>query len=153
MPDIYSIYNPPPSVSFKVEGVSATKQEFAKESDINTIMSRYIKSGSLPITPERQAQYGDFVNVDFRSIQDAVARGVQEFEALPSQIRREFGNDPAAYYEHLSTADAAELQRLGLIPTPDSVDPSSPTPPSDPTKAPSAVPPSPTPPPPAAGAS
>lgn len=89
------------------------KQEFAKEADINTIMSRYARTGQLP-QGERVAQYGDFTGVDYRAMQDLVARGRQEFEALPADLRRQFGNDPATYFAEVSQATPERLRELGL---------------------------------------
>lgn len=137
--NIHSIYNPPPAVFTDGGGDQVTKQEFAKEADVNTIMSRYQRTGSLPLTPERQARYGDFTNIDFRDIQDRVAAGRQEFELLPSDVRRRFDNDPAAYYEHVANADENELRDLGLLP-PSPAPASAAEAPSAPVPAPSSAP-------------
>lgn len=111
---VYSYFNPPPPYD-QAPGLepSATKQEFYKESDINLIMSRHARGGALP-SGDRLAQYGDFTRVDYRAMRDQVARASQEFEALPSDLRRKFDNDPSSYYSFVAEADGAQLRELGL---------------------------------------
>ena len=80
-----------------------TKQEFKEESDVNTIMSKYVNYGVIP-----EGMPGAFADVsdvgDFLDAQLLVKDAVEAFEALPSRVRERFGNDPARLLEFLFSA-------------------------------------------------
>lgn len=100
-------------------GPSAAKQEFKKECDINHIMSRYQKTGTLPeIAMNGKGQFGDFTQIDsFKEAQDAVIEAQGKFEGLPSNIRARFQNNPQALIDFMSDPDAnyEEGVALGLF--------------------------------------
>jgi len=108
-------------VALDFDGVkSLAHQSFKGEADVNNIMSRYTKTGLLvdPSIPRsRSPQYGDFTSGnDFTSIQRRVAAVNQAFEALDSDIRKMFDNDPSKMLDFISNpANAAEAFKLGLI--------------------------------------
>lgn len=96
---------------------SLTKQSFAKEADINTIVGRVIKGGIVP-QGDRKPQYGDFVGLDYRAMQDRIAQVNQSFAELPSDLRRRFDNDPQALLDFIGNPEnEAEAVELGLLPT------------------------------------
>lgn len=101
--------------------VSRTKQSFAKEANINSIMKKARKTGVLvdpaAINTARRAFYGDFSSgVTFLDVQNRIAAVKAQFEALPSDIRRALGNDPGELLAVISDpARADEAARLGLI--------------------------------------
>lgn len=96
-----------------------TKQSFAEECDINTIVRRFGLTGQLP-SNIRQPSYGDFTAAfDYRSALDAVIAADESFMTLPANVRQRFGNDPAAFVDFCSDpANRAEAERLGLVPVP-----------------------------------
>ena len=64
--EIFSRFNPPPSVDTTFEGESLTQQHFADECDINNIISNFDRTGFLvdPTLPVgRSPQFGDFTQV------------------------------------------------------------------------------------------
>jgi len=126
---------------------SVTKQSFAAEADINNIMQRYSKTGVLvdptTINNGRVPQYGDFSDgADYLSIQNRIALAQQSFDALPSNIRTRFGNNPAKLIDFM--ADPANLDacvEMGLVEAPDTAPvepepPAVPEPPVEPIEAP-----------------
>lgn len=98
------------------ESESRTKQEFAKEADINNIMAQYVKTGVLPAS-EREPQYGDFLNAtDYREALEAVLAAEEDFSQLPSDVRERFENDPAQLLEFVENEDNyEEALELGLL--------------------------------------
>lgn len=89
-------------------------QDFKEDCDINRIMKRYFKTGELEQAVERGV-YGDFSAVDdFLSAQLLVQRSREQFELLPSKVREEFGNDPAAFLDWASTASKEDFEKRGL---------------------------------------
>ena len=78
-----------------VSEASATKQEYKDECDINSIMRRYVTQGVLPPNV-KVGRYGDFTNVgDYRECLESLETAKSQFMALPSAVRKRFGNDPA----------------------------------------------------------
>lgn len=105
-----------PGVCF-ADAPSMTKQSFAAEADINTITRRYIQTGVLP-SGDRKPSYGDFSSsADYLSLQNRLAVARQDFEALPSDLRADFGNKVENLLEYISDpANREEAIELGLLP-------------------------------------
>lgn len=101
-------------------GKSLTDQQYLAECDINTILKKYRITGVLP-TSLKVGVGGDFSNIgDFQTCLDRINRAKSEFEALPSDIRSRFGNDPSAYVDFVLNPDNTdECVKLGLRVLPD----------------------------------
>ena len=69
-----------------------TKQSFKDATDINKLLKKAQRTGTLSHLEKFQGQYGDFSDFDFLEAQNNLARGKQIFEQLPSEVRREFGH-------------------------------------------------------------
>ena len=107
---------------------SLTQQSFAHETDINTIVDRFMKSGVLP-TPSSMPQYADYDGVfDFQSAMNVVRQADENFMRLDARVRSRFGNSPQKFLEFFADpANADEAVRLGLaIPQPKAAQPTSP---------------------------
>lgn len=119
--EIKSRFDKPAQVAVKCEDESRTKQSFAKEADINTIMARYRKTGLLvdpaALNSSRQAVYGDFSDgTDFQEFQNRIAAVQSAFGCLSASMRSRFKNDPAVLLDFIADpANAAEALELGLI--------------------------------------
>lgn len=96
--------------------VSRTKQSFAKECDINHIMSRYEKTGLIAHVNRVQGQYGDFAGPpDYQEAMNMVVRAGDMFMSLPAKVRARFGNDPGEFLAFVTdAANAEEVVKLGL---------------------------------------
>lgn len=96
---------------------SLTKQAFAEECDINTIVRRFGITGQLPENV-RMPTYGDYTDVvDFKTAMDAMALARESFEAMPAQVRERFENDPQKFVEFCSDEkNRDEAVKLGLVP-------------------------------------
>lgn len=116
---------------------SLTQQHFRDECDINHIMARYRETGFL-VDPMQKAtakpQFGDFSTVsDFMQAQNIIAHARENFDALPSNLRERFANNPAQMLSFLENeSNYEEAVKLGLVEKrPESVVPSaSSTPPT-----------------------
>lgn len=93
-----------------------TKQEFADEVNINTIVRRFGLTGELP-KDFRSPMYGDFDMVtDFKSAVDAVVRAGDEFDRMPAELRARFDNDPQKLLEFVADeGNRDEAIKLGLV--------------------------------------
>jgi len=94
---------------------SLTQQQFKDESDINTIVDRFMKSGVMP-TPINMPQYVDYEGVfDFQSAMNAVRAADENFMRMDAKIRARFNNSPQEFLEFFSNPEnTQEAIRLGL---------------------------------------
>lgn len=93
-------------------GDGRTKQSFKDETDVNKLLARARVQGGLSHLQKHGAAYGDFAGFDFSDAQFQLARARSIFEELPGELRREFGNDPAKFFEFVSTRPQDELKKV-----------------------------------------
>lgn len=105
--------------------VSRVKQCFKDECDINTIINRFRRTGTLPPPPPETLRYGDFS--DIGTYQDAAIRKLEAdemFMRIPAKIRSKFENDVGKFLDFADNPENYdELVEMGLIDpkaTPDS---------------------------------
>lgn len=113
-------------VQFMCEGPSRTEQSHKKKVNINTIVKK-IQKGVMP--PLRSGGvYGDFTGVpEYQDSLNRVNDAMNDFMALPSDIRKRFDNDPAKLIEFISKEEnRQEAERIGLIPKSETVPPEEP---------------------------
>lgn len=114
-------------------GEGLTKQEFAKETDINYIMERYRVTGQLPIgAAAHEAVFADVSEMgSFADTLMRVHAAEDAFAALPADLRTRFGNNPVNLVEFLQDDNnREEAVKLGLIAKKE--EPQAPTPPAKP---------------------
>lgn len=107
-------------VKTQVTGESMAQQNMKAETDINTIVSRYMRTGQMgnPVS-EKRPIFGDFTSLEFMDMQNSIADINQEFSSLPSRVRRRFGDDPHQLIRFVEKPEnMAEAIKLGLIPEP-----------------------------------
>lgn len=125
----YTRYNAPEGSSIDQSGQkSRTKQSEADNCDINKIMERFNRSGKLPVMQTQPARYGDARVVDYQTAQNLIKEAKEQFMALPSKVRKAFGNDPQSFLSSIgdpSEENIANLKKLGILierkPTPEEV--------------------------------
>lgn len=114
--NIRSAYEPHHRVQIKCGGGSRTKQSFKAECDINNIMAKYQKTGSLAHAQQHQGEYGFASAVSFHEAMNIVTQAEQMFASLPSTLRNRFSNDPGAYLDFVQNPDNEdEMRELGLL--------------------------------------
>ena len=99
----------------KCEDDSLTQQQFKEESDINTIVARFMKSGVLP-NPVNMPQYVDYEGVfDFQSAMNTVRQADENFMRMDANVRARFNNSPQEFLEFFANPEnESEAIRLGL---------------------------------------
>lgn len=94
---------------------SLTVQDQLEECDINLIVKKHEATGILPVM-NLPPVFGDFSDV--KSYQDAlqiVIEADKTFSALPADVRKRFGNDPAQFLDFVDDPkNADELVKMGL---------------------------------------
>jgi len=91
------------------------QQHHKDECDINEILRRFGKTGTMPVT-SLNALYGDFESVDYHTALNQIIASEREFDALPSNIRKRFDNDPWELVQFLQNDNNRdEAIELGLL--------------------------------------
>ena len=114
-------------------GVSLTEQSHAKSCDVNRIVKRFQRDGirmeKVPgYVDLSNAKFGDFSDgISYQEACNSVLMANESFMALPSELRRKFGNDPGEFLDFVSNPDNKDqLVDLGLLKpevvTPDAAD-------------------------------
>jgi phage internal scaffolding protein len=99
------------------EDPTMTMQQFAEESDINTIVRRFGIGVEMPQN-FKMPSYGDFTDAvtDFHTAANMVIEADNAFMTLPANIRARFYNDPQNLLEFLADeGNLDEARRLGLV--------------------------------------
>lgn len=108
-------------IGFEKEGLGKAVQASRDETDINTIVKRFGLTGQLPQNIRTPLE-GDFTNaIDFRTAMDAIVAADRSFSAMPADVRKRFGNDPADFVDFTTARDSTgklvnldEMRKLGL---------------------------------------
>ncbi len=89
-----------------------TKQCFKDDCDIDKIMQRFEQTGTISHLEKFQGVYADFSDFDFQEQQNKLARGGEIFDALPAELRREFGQSAEAFFRYVNDpANAKDLRK------------------------------------------
>lgn len=98
------------------DAVSRTQQEFADECDINNIMARYIKTGTVPMYLDRGMLDGDMHEMSYHDMQNVIADANSAFAVLPATVRASFDNDPAKFVDFaLDDKNVNKLREWGML--------------------------------------
>lgn len=101
-----------------------TRQEFAEECDINTIMARYEKQGVISHVNRAEPVYLDTtLYKGLQASMDAFKEAETAFLALPAKVRREFDNDPQKFVDFAVNPENVERMREWGLAAPEAVKP------------------------------
>lgn len=98
------------------EEETLAQQQFAEESDINTIVRRFGLTGEIPENFKMPVS-GDFTNIpSFEEAQNMIRAAQEAFDQVPAHIRARFDNNPQKLMNFLDNEEnKAEALKLGLI--------------------------------------
>lgn len=95
---------------------SRTKQAHVKETDINHIMKKFLKTGLMEHSRNHQPDYGFATSEDFHTSMNIITRANSMFEDLPSQIRSRFENRPDKFLDFVNDENnQQEMVKMGLL--------------------------------------
>jgi len=87
-----------------------TKQAFKDETDIQKIMARAEKAGTISHLEKFEGVYADYSDFDFHEQTNKLTQGREIFDELPAEVRKEFGQSPAAFFAYVNDpANVGEL--------------------------------------------
>ncbi len=87
-----------------------TKQCYKDECDIDKIMSRFNVTGTISHLAKYGGIYADFSDFDFHKQNNMLTKGREIFDALPAELRREFGQSASNFFAYVN--DPANLDKL-----------------------------------------
>ena len=79
-----------------------TKQSFKDETDVNQIIAKHTRMGTLSHLEQFGGQYGEMADFDFQDAQNQIAKANSMFEQLPSAVRNQFSNSPEQFFEYVN---------------------------------------------------
>ncbi len=89
-----------------------TKQCHADECNIEKIMARFNRTGTISHLAKYEGVYADYSDVDFFTLTRQLTQGREVFDALPAEVRREFGQSPQAFFDFVNDpANKDELRK------------------------------------------
>ncbi len=107
----YAKHGKPEVKKYKLHG--KTKQSQKDETDINKLLERSARKGTLSHLEKYQPKYGDFRGYDFEKHQNIIANGQTIFEELPAETKREFEQSPQKFFEFVTDPqNSQDLVRL-----------------------------------------
>jgi phage internal scaffolding protein len=101
-------------------GPGLAQQHFKDECDVNRILAKYQRTGLIDHVNRFNGDYADLSDVpDFQASLDAVISAQEAFLTLPSSVRKQFDNDPAAFLDFVHNPDNRdEMVKMGLAKAP-----------------------------------
>ncbi len=85
-----------------------TKQAFKDETNIVKIMARADKLGTISHLQKFEGVYADFADFDFFEQTQKLTQGREIFDELPAEVRKEFGQSPAAFFAYVNDPKNAD---------------------------------------------
>lgn len=86
----------------KFSGKSRTVQSFKDQCDINKILHKAARTGTLTHLAKHEPQYGDFVGFDYTESVERIAAAKSMFMELPAEVRNEFDQDPGKFLDFVN---------------------------------------------------
>lgn len=83
--------------------------------DINNIVKRHGVDMIAKVAALQEWRYDDVTGNDFQESMNAILRAKDTFNSVPSEIRKQFDNDPAKFMDFVHNPDnQEELVNMGL---------------------------------------
>lgn len=95
---------------------SRTRQSHAKDCDINQIMAKFQRTGSIDHVATHGARYANIESIDYHTAMNLTRDAEQMFDDLPSSLRKKFENLPGNFMDFVQDPDnLEEMDTLGLL--------------------------------------
>ena len=110
-----------------INGPGEAEQSHERACNINNIVKRFQKTGTLEHQSKHEARYDDVTGADFTTMMNIVANANSMFEELPSSIRDKFNHNPAEFFDYVQNPqNKAEAVTLGIMSEDDNYSPAPP---------------------------
>lgn len=104
-------------VALNPKEIPLTKQSEKDSCDINQILKRYERTGSLPDLIRSDGHFADYSEVlDYQEACELIRHAEYQFAALDAPIRNRFANDPGNFLAFATDPrNREEMGKLGLL--------------------------------------
>lgn len=111
-------YDPQMRVQREYPGATRTQQNMRDEVNVNTILRKYTRTGLITHLSRQPGAYLNLPDqMDFQDAWHLVHQAHEDFDRLPSDLRKRFDNDPGKFLAFMhDPANREEAVKLGLIP-------------------------------------
>ena len=93
------------------ESKFAAKQSFKDQCDINRILDKAVRTGTLSHIARHEGFYSnELADFDYEAAQIQIAEANSVFYDLPAEIRAEFSNDPGAFRQFVVQNDEKTIR-------------------------------------------
>lgn len=104
-------------------GRGKTEQAHKKQCDINYILRDYYANGMIKHAKTYEGRYDDISVESFQDAMFKVKQAEQMFADLPSNLRKEFGQDPASFLAFVQDpANGPRMREMGILKGNDGID-------------------------------
>jgi phage internal scaffolding protein len=104
------------TLDFDQDDPGLTQQEFKNECDVNLIVDKYQRTGLLTHVAATTGTFMAAPQMDFQEALNYVRDAEEAFMNLPSEIRKEFNNDPAVMIDFCQDpVNLPKLEEMGLL--------------------------------------
>ncbi len=118
-----------------------TKQSFKDDTDVNLIIQKHTRMGTISHLEQWGGNYGDYSDFNFQDAQNQIANANSMFEQLPAGLRNQFANSPEQFFKYVNDPQnkdnlaqlLPELAAPGNKAMPKPAEIEEPTPPTPPT--------------------
>lgn len=103
-------------IQYSSDKPSRTQQHFEEETNVNSVIKKYQRTGMITHVRQGQPMYGDFTQYgDFKTQLDSVRSAFDLFSSLPAHVRKKFSNNPENLIQFLADSNNdEEAIKLGL---------------------------------------
>lgn len=103
---------------------SLTDQSWLEQTEVNSIISKYRKTGAITHLSKKAGQFADVSDIpDMLEAHERVTNAFNAFQELPAVIRDKFQNDPMKMIQFLNNPENnEEAIKLGLKVDPNKTD-------------------------------
>lgn len=117
-PTLRSAYSKKRRYSIDLSEGNGAKQSFKTECDINFIMAKFTKTGTIEHVNKHQASYGFASSHDLKESMAQIQTASDMFDELPAKLRAKFNNSPGEFLDFVQDeANLDEMHELGLTNT------------------------------------
>ena len=104
-------------------GKGLTEQSHKDATDMNFILKDYHRTGLIKHAEKNKGRYDDVSVQDFQEAMFKITEAQSMFDSLPGNMRKRFGNDPAAFLDYVHNPEnLGEMKKMGMLVGNDGID-------------------------------
>lgn len=98
-------------VALNTGNETPVQQQFKDEVDVNSIVSRVLRTGDVTVLNRREPNYGFAESVSYHEAMNVIVNTEERFNSLPAKIRDHFNSDIMEFMEAMEKPDFEEVMK------------------------------------------